>query len=140
MIRIPNGLSKSETDLYKYLFTKCDELIREGLTIQEAIQSVVTKFAPFVTDEVTLRLFLQSEITVFSDPTIAITTEEVRQDRWWDEQKANPSLSAEYWNRYYDYMRLKPSWSIRAINDIDYSTDKVMNALSNPHSDFVKIS
>ena len=37
MIRIPNGLSKSETDLYKYLFTKCDELIREGLTIQEAI-------------------------------------------------------------------------------------------------------
>lgn len=31
MIRIPNGLSKSETDLYKYLFTKCDELIREGI-------------------------------------------------------------------------------------------------------------
>lgn len=72
MIRIPNGLSKSETDLYKYLFTKCDELIREGLTIQEAIQSVVTKFAPFVTDEVTLRLFLQSEITVFSDPRLQL--------------------------------------------------------------------
>jgi len=134
MIRLPNGLSKSETDLYKAIFTKCDELIREGLTIREAIQSVVTKFAPFVTDVVALRVFLQSEITVFSDPTIEITTEEIRQDRWWDEQKSAPSLSAEYWNRYYDYMRLKPSWSIRAINDIDDSTDKVMNALSNPHS------
>lgn len=136
MIRLPNDLSKSETDLYKAIFTKCDELIREGLTIREAIHSVVTKFAPLVTDVVALRVFLQSEITVFSDPTIAITTQEIRQERWWDEQKSDPSLLAEYWNRYYDYMRLKPSWSIRAINDIDDSTDKVMNALSNPHSFF----
>lgn len=134
MIRIPNGLSKHETELYRAIFTECDELIREGGTIPDAIQRVVTKYAQVVTDEENLRLFLLSEITVFSDPTIAITTEEIKQERWWDEQKSDPSFFAEYWNRYYDYMCLKPSWNIRAINDIDDSTDKVMNALSNPHS------
>ena len=128
MIRIPNGLSKSETDLYKYLFTKCDELIREGLTIQEAIQSVVTKFAPFVTDEVTLRLFLQSEITVFSDPTIAITTEEVRQDRWWDEQKANPSLSAEYSLILFSQSSISNDWN--SISFVNTSYSRLLRTLS----------
>lgn len=134
MIRLPNDLSNFEKDLYKTIFTKCNELVKSGLSIEEAIQRVIAMFASFDIDEAALKKFLHSEITVFSDPMIAITTEEVRQDRWWDEQKSDPSLSAEYWNRYYDYMRLKPSWSIRAINDIDDSTDKVLNALSNPHS------
>lgn len=134
MIRLPGGLSKAETDLYKAIFTECDELLRAGMSVQEAIQKVIIKFTPVVTEPVDLRLFLQSEITVYSDPTIAITTEEIRRDKWWEEQKSDPSFLSEYWIRYYDYMRLKPSWSIRAIDDIDDSTDKVMNALSNPHS------
>ena len=134
MIRLPDGLSKAETDLYKAIFTECDELIRAGMSVQEAIQKVIIKFTLVVTNPVDLRLFLQSEITVYSEPTIAITTEEIRRDKWWEEQKSDPSFLSEYWIRYYDYMRLKPSWSIRAIDDIDDSTDKVMNALANPHS------
>lgn len=133
MISLPDGLDKAQKELYKAIFTQCDELIKDGMSVHEAILNVVTKFSSVVHDTETLRLFLQSEITVYSDPTIAITTEEVRQDRWWELQKSNPLFLSEYWSRYYDYMRLKPSWSIRAINDIDDSTDKVMNALSNPH-------
>lgn len=134
MIKIPDGLGKSEIELYKAIFTMCDEMIREGMSVQEAIQIVVTKFASVVTDVTSLRLFLLSEITVYSDPTIAITTAEIQQDRWWDVQKADSLFVSEYWNRYYSYMCLKPSWSIRAIDEIDDSTDKVMNALSDPHS------
>ena len=106
MIRLPGGLSKAETDLYKAIFTECDELLRAGMSVQEAIQKVIIKFTPVVTEPVDLRLFLQSEITVYSDPTIAITTEEIRRDKWWEEQKSDPSFLSEYWIRSVSYTHL----------------------------------
>ena len=35
---------------------------------------------------------------------------------------------------YYDYLNRKPSWSLTAVQDIDSSTDEIMNALANPRS------
>ena len=32
----------------------------------------------------------------------------------------------------YDYLLKKPSWSITAVEDINSSTDEIMNALTNP--------
>ena len=44
----------------------------------------------------------------------------------------DPKFKPEYWSRYYDYLLRKPSWSITAVEDINSSTDEIMNALTNP--------
>lgn len=43
-----------------------------------------------------------------------------------------PSFKPEYWSRYYDYLLKKPSWSITAVENINSSTDEIMNSLTNP--------
>ena len=100
----------------------------EDTVLNDAIDQIIDKYKSVIADTEQLRRFLNEEITVFSDPTIVLTTDEIRRDPWWDNLCQSGTVNLVYWGRYYDYMRAKPGWSIRAVDDIDDSTNKVMNA------------
>ena len=134
MIQIPSGLEPFEVDLYKAIFSNCSKLVKQGVSINEAVSQMVEKYRGVIRDPDQLRRFLNEEITVYSEPTIVLTTEEIKRDPWWDNLRQSGESNLAYWRRYYDYMRAKPGWSIKAIDDIDDSTDKVMNAIANPRS------
>lgn len=134
MIQIPNNLEPFEVDLYKAIYNHCNKLVKQGVSINDAIDQIVDKYKSVIADTKQLRRFLNEEITVISDPTIVLTTDEVRRDPWWDNLCQSGTINRVYWDRYYSYMRAKPGWSIRAVDDIDDSTNKVMNAIANPRS------
>lgn len=134
MIQIPNCLEPFEVDLYKAIYNHCNKLVKQGVSINDAIDQIIDKYRSVITDTEQLRHFLNEEITVFSDPTIVLTTDEIKRDPWWDNLCQSGTVNLVYWGRYYDYMRSKPGWSIRAVDDIDDSTNKVMNAIANPRS------
>lgn len=134
MIKIPVELEQFHKDLYLAAYNHCRNLVNQETPILSAVDEISAKYGGLVPDAEQLRNFLLSEITVYSEPTIVLATDEIRQDPWWDSLKKLDPQSLEYWTRYYNYMRGKPSWSIKAVDDIDDSTDKVMNALANPRT------
>lgn len=134
MINIPAELEQFHKDLYVAAYNHCRNLVNHGMPITDAVDEICNKYGALVPNKVQLWEFLNSEITVYSEPTIVLTTEEIRRDPWWEEFRKTNSNTLEYWIRYYNYMREKPAWSIKAVDDIDDSTDKVMNALANPRA------
>lgn len=132
MINIPEELEQFHKDIYVASYNHCRKLVSQGVPITSAVDEISAKYGPLVPDASKLREFLNSEITVFSEPTIVLTTDEIKQNPWWDSFRKTEPRKLEYWTRYYNYMRGKPGWSIKAVDDIDDSTDKVMNALANP--------
>lgn len=132
MLNIPGGLSDEEKGIYKVCFTACEKLISGGNTIAEAVSATVAKYSFLVSDVDELQRFLYAEITVYCEPTVAIIAEKYKNSDWWSKRRADYSYPREYSERYYDYMCYKPSWDINAINEIDRSTDKTMNAIVDP--------
>lgn len=132
MLHIPGGLSDEERGIYKVCFTACEKLISDGKAIAEAVNTAVSKYGFLVSDVDDLRRFLYAEITVYCEPTVAIIADKYKNSDWWSKRRADYSFPREYSERYYDYMCNKPSWSINAINEIDRSTDKTMNAIVDP--------
>ena len=132
MIKFPKGLSKENEGLYEACFAYCDNLVKEGRTIHDAVQATVDKYSVILENTDMLREFLLSEVTVYSEPSVAIVSDELIDRNWWSALKDDPAFESEYWRRYEIYLRKKPSWGLRSVRDIDESTDDVMNALVNP--------
>lgn len=134
MSRIPRGLSREQKGLYEACFAYCDELVRNGQTIQVAVQSTIDKYRGIIEDTNGLEEFLFSEVTVYSEPGVSIVSGELTGNDWWSRLKDDSEFESEYWRRYEVYLRNKPSWGLKSVRDIDESTDDVMNALVNPVS------
>lgn len=138
MIRIPNNLDASEKDLYKSGFKWCESLVQSGLKIGDAIEKTADRYQLLITDIESFRQFLQREVTASTEPAIVVANPEVQDKTWWDDLVADEEFSSQYWDRYYDYLNNKPSWSLKAAIDIDDSTNALMNLLANPRSGTAK--
>lgn len=135
MINTPKSLSEIEFGLYKSGYSYCEKLVKEEhITIAAAVEKTIAKFGDLnlISDMKCFKKFLFSEVTAYTEPSIGVCDPNLEDKTWWDQLKQDPDFKPEYWNRYYDYLLQKPSWSITAVNDINSSTDEIMNALANP--------
>lgn len=133
MIHIPNNVSGAEFDLYISGYKYCEKLIANTeCTIQEAVDRTVEKYGIIIEDASIFRTFLFSEVTAFTEPAVGVINPSITDRTWWSELREREPFIPQYWQRYHDYLNRKPSWSLDAVQDIDASTDEVMNALANP--------
>lgn len=135
MINTPKELSDIEVGLYKSGYGFCEKLVKEEhITIAAAVEKTAAKFGGLnmISDMECFKKFLFSEVTAYTEPSIGVCDPNLEDKTWWDELKQDPKFKPEYWSRYYDYLLRKPSWSITAVEDINSSTDEIMNALTNP--------
>ena len=135
MINTPRDLSDIEVGLYKSGYGFCEKLVKEDhITIAAAVKKTAAKFGALnmISDMECFKKFLFSEVTAYTEPSIGVCDPNLEDKTWWDELKQDPKFKPEYWGRYYDYLLRKPSWSITAVEDINSSTDEIMNALANP--------
>lgn len=134
MIKIPSHLEDAEKDLYKSGFKWCDNLVHNGTPIGEAIEQTAKRYQILISDIEAFKVFLQKEVTASIEPAIIVVNPDIKDNSWWSNLLSNDTFSPQYWNRYYDYLNAKPSWSIKAARDIDDSTDDLMNLLANPRT------
>ena len=135
MINVPKGLAPHEVDLYISAFKFCEKLIQEQNTdIGAAVTETTEKYSFIISDKELFAQFLFREITAYTEPSIGAVSPELDDKTWWSKLKKSEKFIPEYWQRYYDYLNRKPSWSLTAVQDIDSSTDEIMNALANPRS------
>ena len=135
MINVPKGLAPHEVDLYISAFKFCEKLIQEQNTdIGAAVTETTEKYSFIISDKELFAQFLFREITAYTEPSIGVVSPELDDKTWWSKLKKTEKFIPEYWQRYYDYLNRKPSWSLTAVQDIDSSTDEIMNALANPRS------
>ena len=135
MINVPKGLAPHEVDLYISAFKFCEKLIQEQNTdIGAAVTETTEKYSFIISDKELFAQFLFREITAYTEPSTGVVSPELDDKTWWSKLKKSEKFIPEYWQRYYDYLNRKPSWSLTAVQDIDSSTDEIMNALANPRS------
>ncbi len=133
MINTPKNLSDHEVDLYISGFKYCEKLIKEqALTISIAVDQTASRYAFLISDLDLFKQFLYREVTVYTAPAVGLVNNSIDDKTWWDDLRKDEKFLPEYWQRYYHYLRKKPSWSINAVDEIDRSTDEIMNALANP--------
>ena len=133
MINTPKNLSPHEIDLYISGFKYCENLIKEqSLEISAAVDATASRYDFLMSDIDLFKQFLFREVTAFTAPAIGVVDDSLDDKTWWDDLRKDESFMPEYWQRYYHYLRQKPSWSITAVDEIDRSTDEIMNALANP--------
>ena len=135
MINAPKNLNDIEISLYKSGYGFCEKLVKEEhMDIATAVEQTAEKFSSLnlISDIECFKHFLFSEVTAYTEPSIGVINPDLEDKTWWDELKREPSFKSEYWSRYYDYLVNKPAWSISAVEDINSSTDEIMNALANP--------
>ena len=133
MINTPKNLSPHEIDLYISGFKYCENLIKEqSLEISAAVDATASRYDFLISDIDLFKQFLFREVTAYTAPAIGVVADDLDDKTWWDDLRKNESFMPEYWQRYYHYLRKKPSWSITAVDEIDRSTDEIMNALANP--------
>ena len=127
------NIDKSEQHLYQAAVFRCFKMVKEDhIDIKDAVEKIVTTFKELVSDSDQLKKILYEEITQESSSHNVIMPEDVRKRDWWTKLKTSKGFSKGYWDRYYDYLTAKPGWSTTSIQDLDDSTDEVMNALANP--------
>ena len=135
MINVPKGLSPHEVDLYISAFKFCETLILDqNIDINAAVADTTEKYGFLISDKELFAQFLFREVTAYTEPSVGIVSPELDDKTWWDDLKKSDEFVPEYWQRYYDYLNRKPSWSLTAVQDIDSSTDEIMNVLANPRS------
>ena len=134
MIKVPFDLDDAEKDIYKSAFKWCEGLVQKGLNIYDSIEQTSERYKILISDIDAFKEFLQREVTAYTEPAIVIPSLDIQDNTWWDNLLSDSSFSAEYWERYYNYLLNKPSWSIKAARDIDDSTNELMNLLANPRS------
>ena len=135
MSKFPEGLKDSDIFMYRAAFEKCQENIKaknNKTTVKEIVDEVVKLFGIMVPDAKQLYDFLIDEVKVPIEPVVAITDTKVRDKKWFTNLKEKEPNTLKYWNRYYDYMVKKPSWSLDALRDINDSTDAVLNYMADP--------
>lgn len=138
MINIPKKLNDIEFGLYRSGYGYCEKLIKEEkITIAEAVAKTAEKFSSLnmISDMEGFKNFLFSEVTAYTEPSIGVCDPNLEDKTWWSDLKETPTFKSEYWSRYRDYLLRKPSWSITAVEDIDSSTNEIMNVLMNPRKD-----
>ena len=137
MINTPKSLSDIEVGLYRSGYVFCEKLVKEEhITIAEAVEKTAAKFGGLnmISDMECFKKFLFSEVTAYTEPSVGVCNPDLENKTWWNELKKDPKFKSEYWSRYYEYLLKKPSWSISAVEDIDSSTDEIMNALIDPRT------
>ncbi len=133
MIITPKNIEPHEVDLYISGYKYCQKLIKDkSYKIKDAVEESVEKFGVIISDIALFKQFLYREVTAYTEPSIGVVDKDLDDKTWWDELRREDSFQPEYWQRYYNYLNRKPSWSLTAIQDIDTSTDEIMNALANP--------
>ena len=133
MINTPKNLSPHEIDLYISGFKYCENLIKEqSFEISAAVDATASRYDFLISDIDLFKQFLFREVTAYTAPAIGVVADDLDDKTWWDALRKDESFMPEYWQRYYHYLRRKPSWSITAVDEIDRSTDEIMNALANP--------
>lgn len=133
MINIPKGVTGAEFDLYISGYKYCENLITDaGCTIDEAVVKTIDKYCVLIENVEIFRAFLFSEVTAFTESAVGVIKPDITDKSWWSDLLLKEDFQTQYWQRYHDYMNHKPSWSIDAIQNIDTSTDEVMNALADP--------
>ena len=133
MINTPKNLSPHEIDLYISGFKYCENLIKEqSLEISAAVDATASRYDFLISDIDLFKQFLFREVTAYTAPAIGVVADDLDDKTWWDDLRKDESFMPEYWQRYYHYLRKKPAWSITAVDEIDRSTDEIMNALANP--------
>ena len=133
MIITPKNIEPHEVDLYISGYKYCQKLIKDkSYKIKDAVEESAEKFGFIISDIALFKQFLYREVTAYTEPSIGVVDKDLDDKTWWDELRREDSFQPEYWQRYYNYLNRKPSWSLTAIQDIDTSTDEIMNALANP--------
>lgn len=140
MINTPKNLNDTEFSLYKSGYRICENLVKEkNMPIAEAVKKTAEQFSGLIIEGVTMisdienfKKFLFNEVTAYTEPSIGVCEPNLEDKTWWNELKQESNFKPEYWTRYYNYLTEKPSWSLTAVDDIDSSTDEIMNALANP--------
>ena len=133
MIVTPKNIEPHEVDLYISGYKYCQKLIKDkSYKIKDAVEESVEKFGFIISDIALFKQFLYREVTAYTEPSIGVVDKDLDDKTWWDELRREDSFQPEYWQRYYNYLNRKPSWSLTAIQEIDTSTDEIMNALANP--------
>lgn len=133
MINTPKNLSPHEVDLYISGFKYCEKLIKEqSITISAAVDATASKYDFLISDIELFKQFLFREVTAYTAPAIGVLDDNLDDKTWWDDLRKDDAFLPEYWQRYYHYLRKKPAWSLSAVDEIDRSTDEIMNALANP--------
>ena len=136
MIITPKNIESHEVDLYISGYKYCQKLVHhESWKISDAVSKTAEKFSFLITDIELFKQFLYREITAYTEPSIGLIDKNLDDKTWWINLREEDSFQPEYWQRYYDYLNRKPSWSLTAIQDIDTSTDEIMNALANPRKE-----
>lgn len=136
MINIPKNICEEAIGLYQSGFRYCDRLVKQNnLPIAEAVDETVKRFGSIISifDNLeSFKNFLFAEVTAYTEPSIGVIDPDLDDKNWWSELNQDENFKSEYWERYHEYVMRKPNWSIVEIDDINKSTDEVMNALSNP--------
>jgi len=129
-----NRISKNEAGCYMAAFAQCVEMIEiKNVKTDEAINSIVTKFSAVVENTKQLQQYLYEQLTMEIEPEAGVYSDEVKQATWWTDFKNEDATVTLYWNRYERYLIAKKGWELKVIEkSIAATTDKLMNALSNP--------
>ena len=110
----------------------CKSLVEnEKMTVKDAVNQVVEMYKNLSSDPSfpsMLNKILYEEVTQVGNKGTVISRKEIRNKNWWTELK----IKKPYWERYKKYLELKPGWGITAVEDLNDSTDKVMNLISDP--------
>ncbi len=133
MISDIENIDKSEQHLYQAAVLRCLKLVKENqLDVKDAVEQTVQAFGMLINDAEQLKKILYQEVTQEGSPHTVIMTEDVRKRDWWSQLKNTKGFPKGYWDRYFDYLSAKPGWSTTSVQDLDDSTDEVMNALADP--------
>ncbi|WP_296330389.1 Z1 domain-containing protein [uncultured Acidaminococcus sp.] len=134
MINDLSGFESSDRYFIMGAIERCRQLIQEdNEPIKSAVEISLELFKYNKNIDLDLvRKIIYMEVSQVGSPDPIITTEEVKQEKWWSAFRVKNNNKLGYWIRYYDRLMAKPGWSTISIKDLDNSTDKVMNAIANP--------
>lgn len=134
MITTQKNFSRDEYNAYMFGYSFCLKLVQDGLGIYAAVEQTADRMSGFsmILDIEDFKEFLYREVTAYTEPAVGVSDPDLVDKTWWDDLRNAGNFNPKYWNRYREYILKKPSWSIAAVDDIDESTDEIMNALANP--------
>lgn len=133
MISDIDNIDKSEKHLYQAAVLRCIKLVHENqVTVKDAVEQTAAAFEMLISDVQQLKKVLYQEVTQEGSTHTVIMAEDARNRNWWTQLKEQKGFANGYWDRYFDYLSAKPGWSTISVQDLDDSTDKVMNALADP--------
>ncbi|WP_317302712.1 Z1 domain-containing protein [Acidaminococcus timonensis] len=131
MISDLSGLKDYERLIYSGLVRKCFDLVKANIPIKDAVKKILLQSKEIVSDPKFLEKVLLQEVSQEHSIYPIITNQDARNRHWWNDFKTK-NENLQYWTRYHDYLLSEKNWSEIAVEDLDASTDEVLNQLSNP--------